>query len=113
MFMFKLYFRAESVLLNNLTEHAYQQRSEHLGLNNFGLDLLFDFEKGLPKHVGGRRQKQPPNVSAGSAVDMESLNPTDRTLCNMYAWWMMLKANFAFLEGNGYSQQELTVLSDV
>lgn len=75
-----------------------------LARGSYPLDLLFDFEKGLLKSVGGPKRKQPPAVTKENRA---SLSPTDRVLGSMYAKWQMWKATFATLERTGLDRKTL------
>jgi len=82
---------------------------ETLALGSFGLDLLFDFEKGLLWSVGGPKRKQPPVVplTQDGKKDLANMNKTDIMLGKMYAKWKMWTANFKVLEEHGITRQDL------
>jgi hypothetical protein len=86
---------------------------ESLALGSFGLDLLFDFEKGLLKAVGGPKRKQPPDVHSCSKEDLAEMSRTDKMLGKMYAKWKSWKATFAVLSEHKMTRQELKKMNDV
>eukprot|EP00401_Gymnodinium_catenatum_P039947 CAMPEP_0117536892 /NCGR_PEP_ID=MMETSP0784-20121206/41685_1 /TAXON_ID=39447 /ORGANISM="" /LENGTH=429 /DNA_ID=CAMNT_0005333465 /DNA_START=94 /DNA_END=1383 /DNA_ORIENTATION=- len=88
---------------------------EALRLGSYGLDLLFDFEKGLLWSTGGPKRERPPDVSKDAGVTREVLkkmSETDRMLGKMYAKWQTWKKTFAACEAHGISRQELKAMND-
>jgi len=87
---------------------------ESLALGSFGLDLLFDFEKGLLWSTGGPKRQRPPNVplKQDGKADLAKMTRTDIMLGKMYAKWKMWKANFKILEENGMTRQDLKKMND-
>jgi len=83
---------------------------EALRLGSYGLDLLFDFEKGLLWSTGGPKRERPPDVSKEAGVSREELkkmNPTDQMLGKMYAKWQMWKKTFKLLDEHKMTRQQL------
>lgn len=80
---------------------------DSLALGSFGLDLLFDFEKGLLWSIGGPKRKSPPEVHKKTKEERSQLNRTDILLGKMYAKWKMWKANFKALDEHGMTRGEL------
>jgi hypothetical protein len=86
---------------------------ESLAKGSFGLDLLFDYEKGLLRATGGPKRAQPPQVDGMSKEDRAKLSKTDLMLGKMYAKWKMWKASFKHLAEHGMTRQELKDMNDV
>uniref|UniRef100_A0A7S4QAD2 Uncharacterized protein n=1 Tax=Alexandrium monilatum TaxID=311494 RepID=A0A7S4QAD2_9DINO len=53
---------------------------ETLALGSYGLDLLFDFEKGLLWSTGGPKRERPPDVLKMPKEELKKLNSTDKML---------------------------------
>uniref|UniRef100_A0A7S4QAD1 Uncharacterized protein n=1 Tax=Alexandrium monilatum TaxID=311494 RepID=A0A7S4QAD1_9DINO len=85
---------------------------ETLALGSYGLDLLFDFEKGLLWSTGGPKRERPPDVLKMPKEELKKLNSTDKMLGKMYAKWKMWKANFQALEESGMTREELKALNN-
>jgi len=84
-----------------------------LNLGTYGLDLLFDFEKGLLWSTGGPKRAQPPQVQKMAKEELKKLCKTDLMLGKMYAKWKMWKANFQALEENGMTRHDLKAMNDI
>jgi len=85
---------------------------EALAFGSFGLDLLFDFEKGLLWATGGPKREQPPDLKDLSKEELAKMSRTDKMLGKMYAKWKMWKGNFAMLEKHGMTRHDLKKLND-
>merc|ERR1711865_51004 len=86
--------------------------ADALAKGSLGLDLLFDYEKGLLWSVGGPKRQQPPNLAGLPKEELAKVCPTDKMLGKMYAKWKMWKANFKMLKEHGVSRQELKKMND-
>lgn len=88
---------------------------EALELGSFGLDLLFDFEKGLLWSTGGPKREKPPDLSKGSGItkdDLKKMNATDKMLGKMYDKWQMWKKNFKLLKEHNMTRDQLKKLNN-
>lgn len=85
---------------------------ESLRRGSYGLDLLFDHEKGLLWAIGGPKRARPPDLSQKSKEELQAMCHADKMLGKMYAKWKMWKASFKAMEENGFTRQELKELSD-
>lgn len=85
---------------------------ESLAKGSKGLDLLFDFEKGLLWPVGGPKRKCPPDIIGMPKEERAKLNKTDSMLAKMYAKWKVWKKTFKQLEEHGVTRKELKDLND-
>jgi len=84
---------------------------EALDLGSLGLDLLFDFEKGLLWSTGGPKRAKPPDVQGMAKEELKKLCKTDLMLGKMYAKWKMWKTTFQALEENGMTRHDLKELN--
>jgi len=82
---------------------------EALELGSIGLDLLFDFEKGLVWSVGGPKREKPPDSEEVRQAEAPTL--ADRTLSKMYHKWQVWKATFKLLDDHGVDRRELKKLN--
>lgn len=85
---------------------------DSLKLGSFGVDLLFDYEKGLLKPIGGPKRERPPDVIKASKEDIKKMSPTDVMLGKMYSKWKVWSKNFALMEEHGISRKELKEMND-
>jgi len=72
---------------------------------SYGLDLLFDHEKGLLWRTGGPTRRRPPTME--EIKDKKAWSPTDIKLAKMYAKWKNWKATFSTLEKTGMTRHQL------
>lgn len=86
--------------------------AEALKLGTYGLDLLFDFEKGLLKSTGGPKRECPPDVSKHNKEELKTMCKTDLLLGKMYVKWKTWKKTFAIMDEHGVTRKDLKVMND-